>query len=215
MLPTSIENLIQHFSSLPNIGQKTAERLVFYLLKKDKKTLSDFANTLLHIKDNIKNCSQCGQISENDLCSICSNSQRDHTIICVVAESSDVVPLEKSKEFNGVYHILNGVLNSIEGVTPDKLNIKNLENRINPPTPSLPVGKTGLRRASQNNIKEIILALNPTIEGETTNLYLTKLFKKFPHIKISKLARGLPQGADLEYADEITLANAFKGRTEI
>ncbi|MBU4482157.1 recombination mediator RecR [Candidatus Parcubacteria bacterium] len=198
MPPKSIQKLITHFNNLPGIGQKTAERLVFYLLKKDKNTLTDFANTLLHIKDNIKNCAQCGQITEQKICDICSDKNRDSSIICVVAENSDISPLEKSGEFKGIYHVLNGVLNPTEGMTPDKLNINKLEEKIS--------AKGG------NNTQEIILALNPTIEGETTNLYLTKLLKKY-NIKITKLARGLPQGSDLEYADEITLANALRGRT--
>lgn len=198
MLPSSIKKLITHFNNLPGIGQKTAERLVFYLLKKDKNTLTDFANTLLRIKDNIKNCKNCGQITEQETCHICLDKSRNKNIICVVAENSDIPSLEKSGEFKGIYHVLNGVLNPTEGITPDKLNILNLENKIS--------AKSG------NNIQEIILALNPTIEGETTSLYLTKLLKKY-NIKITKLARGLPQGSDLEYADEITLANAFRGRT--
>jgi len=201
MLPSSIKKLITHFNNLPGIGQKTAERLVFYLLKKDKNTLTDFANTLLRIKDNIKNCKNCGQITEQETCNICLDKSRNKNIICVVAENSDIAPLEKSAEFKGIYHVLNGVLNPTEGITPDKLNILNLENKIS--------AKSG------SNIQEIILALNPTIEGETTSLYLTKLLKKYNIIKITKLARGLPQGADLEYADEITLANAFRGRIQI
>lgn len=195
--PPSINNLIQHFNNLPGIGQKTAERLVFYLLKKDKNTLADFANTLSHIKDNIKNCNQCGQITEKEQCDICLDNKREKTTICVVAENSDIGPLEKAHQFNGTYHVLHGILNPTEGITPDKLNISKLEERI-----------------KNNGVKEIILAFNPTIEGETTNLYLTKLLKQY-NVKITQLARGLPQGGDLEYADEITLANAFKGRISI
>ena len=197
-MPLIIQKLIKHFNSLPGIGQKTAERLVFYLLKQDKKKLSDFADILLHIKDNIKNCRQCGQITENNLCKICSNPQRNQNIICIVAENSDIIPLEKAGEFNGVYHVLHGILSPTEGINAEKLNIKNLEDRI-----------------KQNNISEIILALNPTIEGETTSMYLNTYLNRYLNkynFKITKLARGLPQGSDLEYADEITLANAFKGR---
>ncbi len=200
-MPAIIQKLINHFNALPGIGQKTAERFVFYLLKQDKKKLSDFADTLLHIKDNIKNCKQCGQISENNLCQICANSQRNQSLICVVAENSDILPLEKAGEFNGVYHVLHGVLNPTEGINDDKLNIKNLIARI-----------------EKNNISEIILALNPTIEGETTSMYLNKYLNTYLNkynFKITKLARGLPQGSDLEYADEVTLANAFKGRMKI
>ncbi len=198
-LPSRINQLIAHFSALPGIGPKTAERLVFYLLKQDKAVLRNFAQSLLAAAENISHCQICGQISELKFCAICGNFQRDHTIICVVAEELDVNSLEKSGEFHGVYHILNGVLNPTEGITPDKLNIKTLLARLT---------------NNQQPVKEIILALNPTIEGETTCLYLTKLIKKTaPQIKITKLARGLPQGGDLEYADEITLSNAFRGRT--
>ena len=200
--PASIQSLINHFSNLPGIGPKTAERLVFYLLKQDSKTLADFSQTLSHIKDNIKKCSICGNLTDLDPCSICSDPKRDKTTICIIAEPADILPLEKSGEFHGVYHVLGGVLNPTEGITPDKLNIKELEKRISASS------------EKNNRIKEIILALNPTIEGETTCLYLTKLLKKY-NIKITKLARGLPQGSDLEYADEVTLANAFRGRTQI
>ncbi|PIP29690.1 recombination protein RecR [Candidatus Kuenenbacteria bacterium CG23_combo_of_CG06-09_8_20_14_all_36_9] len=196
-LPISIRNLINHFSSLPGLGQKTSERLVFYLLKQDKNFLASFAENLLRIKDNVKNCALCGSLTEQNLCSICNDSRRDHLAICVVAELSDIQSLEKSREFNGVYHVLNGYLSPTEGINPENLRIKELLERIN-----------------NNRIKEIILALNPTIEGETTVLYLTKLLKRY-NIKITKLARGLPQGSDLEYADEVTLANAMKGRTQV
>src|SRR3989339_513866 len=196
-LPSSIRNLINHFSSLPGLGQKTSERLVFYLLKQDKNFLASFAENLLRIKDNVKNCALCGSLTEQNLCSICNDSRRDHLAICVVAELSDIQSLEKSREFNGVYHVLNGYLSPTEGINPENLRIKELLERIN-----------------NNRIKEIILALNPTIEGETTVLYLTKLLKRY-NIKITKLARGLPQGSDLEYADEVTLANAMKGRTQV
>jgi len=195
--PQSTQKLIEHFSTLPGIGPKTAERLVFYLLKQDKENLTGFGHTILHIRDNVQICEQCGNISEDKTCLICSDKSRDHSLICIVSEIADILSLEKSKEFNGAYHILNGTLNPTEGITPDKLNIKNLELRI-----------------KDKEVREIILALNPTIEGETTSMYLTKLLKKY-NIKITKLARGLPQGSDLEYADEVTLANAFKGRLTI
>ncbi|HPA25935.1 MAG TPA: recombination mediator RecR [bacterium] len=196
-LPPTIKNLINHFSALPGIGNKTAERLVFYLLKQNKIFLTDFGNNILHIKDQIKNCTLCGQFSEQNLCSICANQKRNHGLICVVAEAADIEALERPREFNGVYHVLNGTLNIMEGVGIEKLRITELIQRI-----------------KQNNIQEIILALNPTIEGETTSLYLTKLLKNY-NLKITKLARGLPQGGDLEYADEITLSNAIKGRITI
>lgn len=198
ILPSHLEQLITHFSSLPGLGQKTAERLVFYLLKQDKTILKNFSEALSKAAETIGHCSLCGQLSEQKLCPICANHHRDHSVVCVVAEELDITSLEKAGEFKGLYHVLGGVLSPTEGVTPDKLNTKNLL----------------LRLAAAPNTREIILALNPTIEGETTCLYLTKLIKNSaPQIKITKLARGLPQGGDLEYADEITLANAFRGRT--
>lgn len=194
-----IQNLISHFSSLPGIGPKTAERLVFYLLKQPKDELTNFGHSILKARDELSVCKNCGQISENSLCNICADKNRDQLIICVVAEMQDILPLEKSQSFNGVYHVLNGYLNPLDGITADKLNIKSLEEKI---------------KKSSPKIKEIILALNPTIEGESTSLYLINLFKNY-NIPITKLARGLPQGADLEYADEITLSNALKGRQRV
>lgn len=195
--PRSIQSLIQHLSALPGIGPKTAERLVFYLLKQDKDVLTSLGYALLQARDKIQPCQNCGQISDDSLCSICSDKTRQSEIICVVAETADILTLEKTKEFNGFYHVLGGNLDPTEGLTADKLNIKKLEERI-----------------KSKNIKEVVLALNPTIEGETTSLYLAKLLRKYG-VKITKLARGLPQGSDLEYADEITLSNAFRGRTLI
>jgi recombination protein RecR len=197
-LPSHLEQLIAHFSSLPGLGQKTAERLVFYLLKQDRAVLKNFAESMLGILDRVGHCSVCGQLSEEKLCPLCGNQHRDHGVICVVADEMDITSLEKAGEFKGLYHVLGGVLSPTEGITPERLNVKNLI----------------LRLSSTPTTKEIILALNPTIEGETTCLYLTKLIKNSaPQIKITKLARGLPQGGDLEYADEITLSNAFRGRT--
>ncbi|HOY55972.1 MAG TPA: recombination mediator RecR [bacterium] len=196
-LSPTIQKVIAHFSALPGIGQKTAERLVFYLLKQNHEQTLNFGQALLALKQNIRHCNQCGQYAEQNLCSICADKRRDQTTLCIVAEAVDVAALEKSGQFHGLYHILHGLLNPTEGMTSEKLNLKALENKL-----------------KQGYVKEIILALNPTVEGETTNLYLTKLLKKY-NIKITKLARGLPQGGDLEYADEVTLANALKGRTII
>ncbi len=196
-LPPTIQKVIAHFSALPGIGQKTAERLVFYLLKQNREQTLDFGQALLGLKQNIQLCNQCGQYAEQNLCSICADKRRDQNILCIVAEAIDVAALEKSGQFHGLYHILHGLLNPTENITPEKLNLKTLENKLR-----------------QGYVQEIILALNPTVEGETTNLYLIKLLKKYT-IKITKLARGLPQGGDLEYADEVTLANAFKGRTNV
>lgn len=197
MLPPPIQKLIAHFSSLPGVGAKTAERFVFYLLNVDKKKLDDFALSLTDVKNKISACAVCGRFTDQNPCVFCSSATRDKTKICLVADTADIYSLEKTGEYRGQYHVLNGLLSPTEGMTPDKLNLQTLENRI----------KSG-------NVKEIILALNPTIEGETTSLYLTKLLRKY-NITISRLARGLPQGADLEYADEVTLANALKGRMKI
>ena len=196
-LPNELEKLIEYFAELPGVGYKTAERFVFFLLKNDKGKLQNFGKTLYNLKDNVVFCNECGQISEQKICPICSNINRDKKIVCVISETADIIPLEKAREFDGVYHVLHGTLNPTEGIMPEKLNIKKLLERIN-----------------KNQIKEVVFALNPTIEGETTTLYLTNLLKKY-NIKTTKLARGLPQGSDLEYADEITLSNAIKGRTEI
>ncbi|HPI67185.1 MAG TPA: recombination mediator RecR [bacterium] len=197
--PNNLNKIIELFSRLPGIGPKTAERLVFYLLNQEPIFSQNLAAAILNAGEAIKKCHQCHNWSEKELCLICADKNRDQSVITVVAEQQDVVALEKTHAFGGVYHILEGYLNPIEGIMPEKLNIKKLFERIN-----------------SQKIKEIILALNPTIEGETTALYLTKILKKsYPNIKITRLARGLPQGGDLEYADEITLTNAFKGRTVV
>ncbi|MFA6028140.1 MAG: recombination mediator RecR [Patescibacteria group bacterium] len=196
-LPDSIQNLIAQFNKLPGIGQKTAERFVFYLLKQPKSEIDEFVKSLNGLKNNIKICSECFDFSETSPCSICRNSQRDKSIICAVAQGPDVIALEKTSEYNGVYHVLNGLINQIEGIGPEKLRVKELINRL-----------------KKNGVKEVILALDATMEGETTAMYLIKEIKPL-NIKITRLARGLPMGSDIEYADEITLSSALKGRREI
>ncbi|MFH0923221.1 MAG: recombination mediator RecR [Candidatus Falkowbacteria bacterium] len=195
--PFSIQNLISHFSQLPTVGPKTAERYVFYLLKQDPETLQKFALALSELKEKTTICQNCLAIAEFNPCQICADHKRNKSTICVVAGSRDMMAIESTKKYNGLYHILGGVINAIEGIKEDKLNIKQLVEKI-----------------KKNQIKEIILALNPDMEGETTAMYLTKLIK--PHnIKTTRLAKGLPMGANLEYADEITLANALKYRNEL
>lgn len=195
--PKVIQNLIDQFNKLPGIGPKTSERLVFYLLKQNQEELKKFAQALNMSADNITVCAKCYNFSENDPCEICADPKRDKTTLCVVAEIFDLLAIENTGEYNGLYHVLGGTLNPIEGVTPEELTIKQLAERI-----------------KHNGVKEIILALNPDIEGESTIVYLSKLLK--PHkIKITRLARGLPMGSDLEYADEITISNALKGRMEL
>lgn len=195
--PKSIQNLIDHFSNLPTVGPKTAERYVFYLLKQNPEKLQSFAQSLAELKEKTTICQTCLSIAETNPCSICSNNKRDKSTICVVADTRDMLTIEATKQYDGLYHILGGTINTIEGIKPDQLNITQLKNKV-----------------SKSSIKEIILALNPDLEGETTTLYLVKLLKPYK-IKITRLAKGLPMGADLEYADEITLTNALKNRTDL
>ena len=194
MFPTAINNLINYFSKLPSVGPKTAERYVFYLLKQNSEELQKFAQSIAELKENITICQKCFMISESNPCHICSDKKRDNSIICVVSNSRNALAIEKAKEFNGVYHILGGVLDVIKGIKPENLNINSLIEKI-----------------KNNNIKEIILALNPDLNGETTAMYLTKIFKQYK-IKTTRIAMGLPMGADLEYADEMTLKNSIKYR---
>lgn len=196
-LPLAIQNLIQQFNKLPGIGNKTAERFVFYLLKQPKAEINEFILALNNLKNNIKLCQICFNFSETTPCNICSDSTRDKSIICVVAASPDIIALEKTSDFHGVYHVLNGLINQIEDMGPEKLKIKELVNRI-----------------KKQPTKEIILALDATMEGETTAMYLARELKPL-NIKVTRLARGLPMGSDIEYADEVTLASALAGRREI
>ena len=196
--PKIIQNLINQFAKLPSIGPKTAERLVFYLLYRPQSELNQFGEALEHLKENIKICSVCFNFSETNPCHICADHRRNQKIICVVAKPQDLTAIEKINRFDGVYHILGGHINPLEDVKPENIKINELVERI-----------------KNNNINEIILALNLDLPGETTSLYLTKLLKQFKNLKITRLARGLPMGADLEYADEITLENALKSRQEL
>lgn len=192
--PSSIQKLINEFAKLPAVGPKTAERYVFYLLKQNQDDLKSFSEAVLNLKKDIIICKQCLAVTEKSPCKICTDSQRDHSLLCIVANTRDMASIESTKEYQGVFHVLGGLLDAIHGITPDQLTIKQLLEKI----------KSG-------RIKEIILALNPTIEGETTSMYIAKTLSS-SNIKITKLARGLATGSDLEYADEITLSNALKYR---
>ncbi|MFA5021609.1 MAG: recombination mediator RecR [Patescibacteria group bacterium] len=194
----SIKNLIDQFAKLPGIGPKTAERLVFYLLKQPKEELIRFGLAVEHLKDKITICRQCQNFAETNPCLICQDKRRNQKIICLVAKPQDLFALEKTNEYQGVYHVLGGVIDPLEGITPDKLTIKELVERLK---------KTG--------VSEVILAFNSDMSGETTVLYLTKLLKQFKNVRITRLAQGLPTGSDLEYIDEITLTSAIKGRKEL
>lgn len=195
--PKSIQNLIDFFSRLPTVGPKTAERYVFYLLKQNPEELQKFAQSIAELKEKIQICEHCFAVSESSPCEVCSDTKRDHTTLCVVSNTRDMISIESTRNYNGVFHILGGVLNAIEGIKPEQLNIKPLAKEI-----------------KKGNIKEVILALNPTLEGETTAMYLAKLLKPYK-TKVTRLAKGLPMGSDLEYADEITLSNALKYRNEL
>lgn len=192
-----LEKLIDEFHKLPGIGRKTAARLAFHVLDMEETEVERFSSAILNVKKYVKKCNVCGNFSENDLCEICSNDSRDRTVICVVEDSKDIPPLEKTGKYNGVYHVLNGKIAPLNGITPDKLNIKSL-----------------LERIASDDIKEIIFALNPDLEGETTVLYLTKLIKPFG-ITITKIASGIPMGGNIEFTDSATIAKALEGRQKL
>ncbi len=196
-LPVSVTRLIESLASLPGIGPKSASRLALYLIKLSDQELSSLSNLLGDLKDNLQNCSICQNISDASPCPICRDDKRANGIICVVEDALDVVAIERSGHFRGRYHVLQGVLSPIDGIGPDNLTIKNLEKRL-----------------KEEQVDEVILATNPTVEGEATALHLTKLIKACSNTKITRLAHGLPVGADLEYADEVTLAQALDGRRD-
>lgn len=195
--PRPIQNLIDTLSILPTVGPKTAERFAFFLLKQDRATIEKMARALLELKGQTKLCRSCLSPAESDPCPICADPKRDRFTLCVVSDYRDLVSLENTKSFAGQYFVLHGELSHLDGITPDKLNIKTLVSRV-----------------KKMEIKEIIVATNPTIEGETTALYLKRLFQN-SKIKITRLARGLPMGSDLEYVDEMTLSSALKYRNEL
>jgi recombination protein RecR len=189
----AVERAIHELSKLPGVGRKSAQRHVFYLLKTSTDEANALAKAITELKEKVGYCSTCFNITENDPCYICTSESRDRSIICLVEEANDVIALEKTAEFKGLYHVLGGVLSPLDGIGPDDLRIKELLNRIN------------------ENTKELIIATNPNTEGEATALYLSKLIKPLGP-KITRIARGIPVGSDLEYADEITLSRALEGR---
>jgi recombination protein RecR len=199
ILPRSIRQLIESFEKLPGIGPKTAQRLVFYLLHVPQEQLDEFAEAAQELKRKTVLCSLCFNVAETDPCSVCTNQNRDKSIICVVEQPIDVLVLEKAGSFKGIYHVLHGAISPLSNIGPDELYISQLLQRI---------------KNSVQPIKEIILAMNPNMEGEATAMYLAKEIKKIKDLKITRLGQGLPTGADLEYADEITLARALEGRKE-
>lgn len=192
-----VAKLIEEFEKLPGIGHKTAQRLAFHVLNLPEEKAKSLADAIRDAKLKIKYCSLCNNLTDTDPCSICSSHSRDHSIICVVEDPRDVVAMERTREFKGLYHVLHGVISPMEGIGPEDIKIKELLTRI-----------------KEGNIKEVILATNPNIEGEATAMYISKLLKPLG-IKTSRIAHGIPIGGDLEYADEVTLAKALEGRREI
>ena len=192
----SIEKLIESFEKLPSIGHKTAARLAFHILDCSAEETNEFINSIINAKKNLKYCSKCYNISDTDPCPICSNPKRDENTICVVEDVRDIIAIEKTHEYKGVYHVLHGSISPMNGVGPDDIKLKELISRITP------------------DIKEVIIATNPRVEGEATAMYISKLIKPLG-VKTSRIAHGIPIGGDLEYTDEITLSKALEGRREL
>lgn len=192
-----IENLIRQLSKLPGIGQKTAQRLAFHIINMEDEDAKALSSSILEAKEKIQFCSICQNITDSNPCEICSSTDRSSEVICVVESPREVIAMEKSKEFNGKYHVLHGTISPSNSITPDMLKIRELVERL-----------------ASDDIKEVILATNPTIDGEATAMYIARLLKPFG-IKITRIARGLPMGADIEYADEVTITKALENRVEI
>ena len=193
----SIEKLIESFEKLPSIGHKTAVRLAFHMLDLSEEDTKEFINSIINAKNNLKYCSSCYNITDTDPCPICSSPKRDNSIICVVEDVRDIMAMERTHEFKGVYHVLHGTISPMNGIGPEDIKIKELLNRL-----------------GENEIKEIIIATNPRVEGEATAIYLSKIIKPLG-IKVTRIAHGIPVGGDLEYTDEITLSKALEGRREL
>ena len=192
MYPKPLKKLIDHFASLPSVGPKMAERLVIYLFKQNPEKINDFAKTLSELKTSLRYCQKCFNLSENDICSICVDTKRDQSIICVVEEPLDIFAIEKTKQFPGRYHVLGGVLENLSAGST--LRITELQDRV-----------------QDEHITEVIIAMNPTTEGDATALYVARILKEYP-VKVTRLARGLSTGGDIEYADELTLSSAILNR---
>ncbi|WP_124726289.1 recombination mediator RecR [Staphylospora marina] len=196
-IPEPISKLIEGFMRLPGIGPKTAQRLAFHVLTMDEEDVMDLAKALMRAKRDLFTCSVCGNITDSDPCFICADKSRDRSVICVVQDTKDLLAMERTREYSGLYHVLHGAISPIEGIGPEELKIPLL-----------------LKRLEDETVKELILATNPNIEGEATAMYLSRLVKPFG-LKVTRIAHGLPVGGDLEYADEVTLAKALEGRREL
>lgn len=196
MYTRPLANLIEQFQRLPGVGAKTAQRLALFILKRPTNEVEALANALLAAKSQVGCCSVCGHLSAEPICDICSNPSRDRSTICVVIDSRDLIALEKTREYRGNYHVLGGLISPMDGISPDQLNIQPL-----------------IRRVSQGDVKEVIMAISPSVEGETTTFYVGGLIK--PFTRVTRIAFGIPMGGDLEYADEVTLAKALEGRRDL
>ncbi|MET3807287.1 recombination protein RecR [Nakamurella sp. UYEF19] len=193
-----VQDLIDELGRLPGIGPKSAQRLAFHLLTADGSDITRLQTALQRVKDEVRFCTECGNVAEGDLCRICSDPRRDIGLICVVEEPKDVPAIERTREFRGRYHVLGGAISPIDGIGPDQLRIAPL-----------------LRRIAEPGVSEVILATDPNLEGEATATYLIRLLRTFPDLSVTRLASGLPVGGDLEYADEVTLGRAFSGRRSV
>ena len=193
----TIEKLIEEFEKLPSIGHKTAVRLAFHVLNSPLENAEEFANAIIDARKNLKYCSVCNNITDVDPCPICANAKRDKETICVVEDVRDIASIERTHEYNGVYHVLHGTISPVNGIGPNDIKIKELVTRI-----------------GNGDVKELILATNPNVEGEATAMYISKLVKPF-NVKTSRIAHGIPIGGDLEYTDEVTLAKALENRTQL
>jgi len=197
MYQGSLQDLIDALGKLPGIGPKSAQRLAFYFLQTDPISIENLARLLVEVKQKVKSCKTCGAVSETEICNLCNDTRRDQTSICVVEEAKDISAVEKTREFKGRYHVLGGVISPIDGIGPDQLRIKDL-----------------IKRVDFEKIQEIIIATNPNLEGEATAAYLVKVLEP-TKVLVTRLASGLPVGGELEYADEVTLGRALKGRRPI
>lgn len=193
----ALEKLIEQFQRFPSIGRKTAQRMAFHVLDLTDEQANEFANAIIDAHTKIHRCSVCHNLTENELCPVCESTGRDKTVVCVVEEPRDVLAMERMREFNGVYHVLHGVISPMNGVGPEQLTVKSLVERV-----------------ANGGVNEVIMATNPTIEGDTTAMYIGKLIKPFG-VKVTRLAYGIPVGADIEYADDVTLMRALSGRSEL
>lgn len=205
--------MIEQLQRLPGIGPKSAQRLALHLLKRPDAEIEALAKALLEAKSQVGQCRQCFHLSAEPICSICQDMRRDRQTLCVVTDSREVIALEKTREYRGLYHVLGGVISPMDGIGPEALNIQPLVQRVAGQINFSPEGQSIPPTPNQPKIKEVILAIGPSVEGETTTLYIGQLLK--PFVKVTRIAFGLPVGGDLEYADEVTLAKALEGRQEL